>query len=151
MIRKYIIDGNNLIGKISELWALQKKDRFMSRVKLAKKLDQYFSSKNVQVSLHFDGFGGDAIPSSKMKIHYSNNSPADVKIKQEIDNSNNPKLIAVVSSDHEVQNYARVNSCKVFKSEEFSKIIKQKTLKNSEEEITKSIDDDEIKRLFGVK
>lgn len=150
MIKKYIIDGNNLIGKISELWALQRKDRFMSRVKLTKMLDQYFSSKNIHVSLHFDGFAGDAIPSSKMKIYYSNNKSADLMIKKEIDNSNNTKLIAVVSSDHEVQNYAHVNSCKVIKSEEFSKIIKKKDPKSTEEEITKSIDNDEIKKLFGV-
>ena len=42
MIKKYIIDGNNLIGKISELWSIQKKDKQLSRVKLAKVIDQYF-------------------------------------------------------------------------------------------------------------
>lgn len=151
MKKKYIIDGNNLIGKISELWNLQKKDRFMSRVKLTKMLDQYFSNKNVNVSLHFDGFAADAIPTSKMKIHYSNNQAADIMIKKEIDNSNNTKLITVVSSDHEIQNYARVNSSTVIKSEDFANQLKQKDSKITEEEITKSIDDDEIKRLFGVK
>jgi len=150
MIKKYIIDGNNLIGKISELWSLQMKDRFMSRVKLVKMLDQYFSNKNVNVSLHFDGFSGDAIPSSKMKIYYSNNQAADIKIKHEIDSSKNPKVIEVVSSDHEVQNYARINSCTIVKSEDFSKLMRQTKSKSTEEEINKSIDDDEIKRMFGV-
>ncbi len=150
MIQKYIIDGNNLIGKISNLWALQQKDKQMSRVKLVKKIDQYFNGKNTKVSLHFDGFAGDAIPSSSAKIYYSNNKTADSKIKQEIDTSKNPKTIAVVSSDHAIQNYARVNSSKVIKSEEFSKQLNEKQSVNPEEEISKSISDEEIKKMFGV-
>ena len=150
MIQKYIIDGNNLIGKISDLWAMQQKDKQMSRVKLVKKIDQYFNSKKVKISLHFDGFAGDAIPSTSANIYYSNNKTADSKIKQEIDSSKNPKTIAVVSSDHSVQNYAKVNSSKVIKSEEFSKQLNEKKSVNSEEEISKSISDDEIKKMFGV-
>lgn len=150
MIQKYIIDGNNLIGKIGKLWSLQKKDKQLSRIKLAKMLDQFFNGKNVKVSLHLDGFAADAIPSSSSKIHYSDNKTADSKIKREIDSSPNPKVIAVVSSDHSIQNYARVNSCTVIKSEEFSKQLSAKKTKDSEEEITKSISEDEIKKLFGL-
>ncbi len=150
MIKKYIIDGNNLIGKITELWALQQKERQMSRVKLVKYLDQYFANKNVKVSLHLDGFASDPIPSNKTKLTYSNNNTADSKIKKEIDNSKNQKLLAIVSSDHSVQNYAKVNSCTIIKSEEFAKLLKDKKNKKSEEEITKSISNDEMKKLFGI-
>ena len=150
MIKKYIIDGNNLIGKISELWSIQKKDKQLSRIKLVKYLDQYFRGKKVNVSLHFDGFPGDSIPSSSCRIFYSNNRSADSKIKKEIDNEKSPKTIAVISSDHSVQNYAKVNSCKVLKSEDFAKEMKSNKNKSSEEEITKSISNDEIKKLFGL-
>ncbi len=150
MIQKYIIDGNNLIGKVSQLWKLQQSDKQMSRVKLVKMIDQYFSSKKVAVSLHLDGFAGDGIPTNNARITYSNNKSADSKIKQEIDSSNNPKTIAVVSSDHSVQNYAKVSSCKVVKSEEFSRMLNQRDSINSEEEIKKSISNDEIKKMFGV-
>ena len=150
MIQKYIIDGNNLIGKISDLWTLQQKDKQMSRVKLVKIIDQYFNGKKNKVSLHFDGFSGDAIHSSSANIHYSNNKSADSKIKNEIDSSKNPKTIAIVSSDHSVQNYAKVSSCKVIKSEEFAQQLNDKKPVNSEEEISKSISDDEIKKMFGV-
>jgi predicted RNA-binding protein with PIN domain len=150
MIKKYIVDGNNLIGKISDLWALQQKDRQMSRVKLVRYLDQYFAKKNVKVSLHLDGYAADPIPSSKVKIIYSDNKTADNKIKNEIDISKNPKVIAVVSSDHSVQNYAKVNSCTVVSSEDFAKMLKDQKSKKSEEEIAKSISNDEIKKMFGV-
>jgi predicted RNA-binding protein with PIN domain len=150
MIKKYLIDGNNLIGKITELWALQQKDRQMSRVKLVKYLDQYFAKNNLKVSLHLDGFAADPIPSSKVKIHYSDNKTADSKIKKEIDISKNPKVLAVVSSDHSVQNYAKVNSCTIISSEDFTKMLNDKKSKKSEEDIAKSISNDEMKKLFGV-
>ena len=148
MIQKYIIDGNNLIGKISELWALQKKDRQMSRVKLVKIIDQHFRNKRLDVSLHLDGFAGDAIPSSSARIFYSNNKSADSEIKKEIDRTTNPRTIAVVSSDHSVQNYSKLSSCTVIKSEVFARELNQKESTNSEEEISKSIDNDELLRLF---
>lgn len=150
MIQKYVIDGNNLIGKISELWKLQNQDKQLSRIKLVKLIDQYFRNKGYQVSLHFDGFEADGIPSSSSKITYSKNKSADSMIKKEIDHSGKPKTIAVVSSDHSVQNYAKVNSCKVIKSEDFAKSIKRRKTINSEEEISKSISNDEIKKLFGL-
>ena len=150
MIQKYIIDGNNLIGKISELWALQNSDKQLSRIKLVKLIDQHFAAKKIKISLHFDGFAGDSIPSNSSKIHYSSNKSADSKIKKEIDSAKTPHTITVVSSDHSVQNYAKVSSCKVIKSEDFAKTLKQKKSNKSEEAITKSISTDEIKKMFGV-
>ena len=115
-----------------------------------KLVDQYFRDKGYQVSLHFDGFESEAIPSSSAKIFYSKNKSADSLIKKEIDHSGKPKTIAVVSSDHSVQNYAKVNSCKIIKSEDFARSIKRRKTMNSEEEISKSISNDEIKKLFGI-
>lgn len=150
MIKKYIIDGNNLIGKISDLWTIQQKDKQLSRVKLVKILDQHFRESRVEVSLHLDGFSGEAIPTSSTRIFYSNNKSADSEIKKEIDRTDNPKTIAVVSSDHSVQNYSRLSSCAVIKSEEFSRELNKKKSVDSEDEISKSISDDEIKKMFGV-
>ncbi|MBK7106183.1 MAG: NYN domain-containing protein [Ignavibacteriae bacterium] len=148
-MKKYIIDGNNLIGKIKSIFTLQQKDKSQSRKNLIKILDKYFSDKKVKVNLHFDGFENDPLHSTKMKIIYSNNKSADTEIINEIDSEKNPKLLIVVSSDLKIYNYAKVNSCEVLKSEDFVKLISHK--KNiSEEQIQKSIADDEIKKMFGV-
>ncbi len=101
-MKHFIIDGNNLIGKISLLKVLQKKNKQGSREKLAFLIDKYFSSKNAKVSLHFDGFPKNPIKILNAKIHYSNSSTADEKIKQEISVSKNPKNIIVVSSDNNI-------------------------------------------------
>ncbi len=41
----YIIDGNNLIGKIKRFSSLQKKDKQTAREKLAFYVDRYFIFK----------------------------------------------------------------------------------------------------------
>lgn len=150
MIKQYIIDGNNLIGKMKDLWELQNKDKQASREKLAFMLDRYFGQKKFTVTLHFDGFAAEAIRTSKIKIAYSENKTADSRIKVEIDQSKNPRVIAVVSSDAGVRDYAKVNSCKTITSEGFARKLKADDNSNTEESIIKSIDDDEIKKMFGV-
>ncbi|MBE0551913.1 MAG: hypothetical protein IH619_06000, partial [Ignavibacterium sp.] len=57
----YIIDGNNLMGKIPSLMGLQKKDKQASREKLVYMLDRYFIQKQANVSLHLDGHPGNRI------------------------------------------------------------------------------------------
>ena len=53
-MRHYVIDGNNLIGKIGSLHKLQNKDKQGSREKLAFILERYFSGKNnIKVNTSF--------------------------------------------------------------------------------------------------
>ena len=150
MIRHYIIDGNNLIGKIKSIWELQKKDKQASREKLAFLLDRYFSKKKIKVTLHFDGFAGDAIKTYKVKIIYSDKKTADQKIKNQIDNLKNPKLAAVVSSDNNVKQYAKLNSCTIINSEDFAKEVLNDRNTNIEQDKINQIDNEELKLLFGV-
>ena len=169
MIRHYIIDGNNLIGKIKSIWELQKKDKQASREKLAFLLDRYFSKKKIKVTLHFDGFAGDAIKTYKVKIIYSDKKTIDIfelalefkiiysdkktadqKIKNQIDNLKNPKLAAVVSSDNNVKQYAKLNSCTIINSEDFAKEVLNDRNTNIEQDKINQIDNEEMKRLFGV-
>ncbi len=150
MIRKYIIDGNNIIGKISRLQRTRKTDPQAARDHLTAIIDRYFSIKKVEVSLHFDGFKHEGLQSSTAKIKYSNNRPADLLIKEEIEKSKNRKQICVISSDHEILNYAKICGCKTIKSEVFTRNLFPKSKEKSEEELTKEIDNDEIKRAFGL-
>lgn len=149
-MQTYIIDGNNLIGKINRLFSVQKTNPQNSREQLVHILDRYFAKKKQKVSLHFDGFPGIGIKSVKSKINYSHSRTADYEIKQEIERSNNPRQIVVVTSDHEIQNFAKVCGCKVIKSEDFREQLFIKTDSHSKEEIAKLISNDEMKKLFGV-
>jgi len=150
MIKEYIIDGNNLIGKIKHLHDLQGKDKFSSREQLALILERYFYNKPVKVKLHFDGHYSTPIKVSKIKIEYSDNKPADENIKRDITIAHNPKLVAVVSSDHSVMEFAKLSSCTVMNSERFAKRLKAKEDKDLEEKLIDQISNDEIKKMFGV-
>ena len=147
----YIIDGNNLIGKIASLMSLQKKDKQASREKLVYILDRYFISKKANVSLHLDGHPAGRVSSSKMKIVYSENLTADEKIKKQISQSKSPRNIIVVTSDSNLAQFAKVCSVTVVSSDEFAVEINKSGDKFDEESIIKSINNvDEFKKLFGV-
>ena len=147
----YIIDGNNLIGKISTLMNLQKKDKQASREKLIYMLDRYFSNKKSNVSLHLDGHPNIKINSSKMKIVYSENQTADEKIKKQISQSKSPRNINVVTSDSNLAQFAKVCSCKVISSEEFAAEINKSDANLDEQSIIDSMNNtDEFKKLFGA-
>lgn len=150
-MKHYIIDGNNLIGKIKSLHQIQKKNKQQSREKLVFKLSRYFRSGKASVSLHFDGFEKDVIRVSGMKIIYSGSLTADEIIKREIEKSKNPKNIILVTSDSNLAEFGRVCSCQVIKSEDFAKLLLSS---NSIDEEQTKIDNinstEEFKKLFGV-
>ena len=57
----------------------------------------------------------------------------------------------MISSDHEIQNFAKVCSCEVLSSEEFAKELATSKKINEEENRIKSINNvEEFKRLFNV-
>jgi len=147
MQRKYIIDGNNLIGKIPKLHGL---DKQVLRGKLAFILERYFYDKKVKVSLHFDGFANAQIRARGLKITYSENRIADDKIRDEISYAKNPKLITLVSSDNALRDFAKKNSCTIISSEEFNREMNKPANVNDEEKLIKGIDNEEMKRLFGI-
>lgn len=148
---KYIIDGNNLIGKIKLLYNLQKKDKQASREKLAHLVDRYFANKKIEVILNFDGFANQKINTSKIKLVYSDKISADEKIKKQIETETNKRNIIVISSDNNVREFAKVCGCEVILSEDFGKEITKSQNVDDEESRIKAIDDiDTFKKMFGV-
>ncbi len=151
-MQKYIIDGNNLIGKIRELQILQNKDKQAARERLAFFTDSYFHNKKIKVSLHFDGYQNTPIRINAAKIIYSENKTADEKIKAEISSSKNSRSITLITSDSNLREFARVCSCTVILSEEFAEELKKRSEQDDEERRIQSINDiEEFKRIFNVK
>ena len=150
-MKHYIIDGNNLIGKIQALNQLHKKNKKQSAEKLAFIIGRYFNFKKASVSLHFDGFQSDGIKVHGIKIIYSESISADEKIKNEIGISKNPKNIILITSDSNLAEFGRVCSCQLIKSEEFSKQILSSGLDEEKMKIEELNNPEEFKKLFGVK
>jgi predicted RNA-binding protein with PIN domain len=144
-MKTYLIDGNNLIGKIPELKKLKNN---LAGERLIFILQRYFVNKKVNVTIFFDGY-----PSEKIKadfeIVYSLGRTADELIKKRIDKSARNKNLTVVSSDLEVYFYAKECGCTVIKSEEFYSNIISSTSEKSDEKPSQS-NIEEFKKLFNA-
>jgi len=147
----YIIDGNNVIGKIPSLKRLQIKDKQGSREKLASMVGRNFGKMNAKVSLHFDGYPGGDIKILKVKVIYSKTVTADEMIKKEIEKSKNPRNLVVITSDSNLSDFARKCSCTIISSEDFVRQIKSPPPVEEESKRIQEINNpDEFKKLFGV-
>lgn len=141
----YLIDGNNVLGKIK---SVHKKD--VSREKLAYMIEKHFQGKNITVVLYYDGYIKEAIKVSGVDIVYSNKITADEKIKDRIEFEKNPRVITVVTSDFNLQEFAKVCRCDVVSSEEFSHLLYKTKNPADEDKKQNSISNDEMRRLFGI-
>lgn len=152
-MRHYIIDGNNLIGKLKQFGQIKAGPKNSDRERLAYIIDRFFKGKKVKVSLHFDGHPGDAIKSETSRIIYSYNEPADTGIRNEITASKSRSRIYLVTSDFNLAQFGEVNSCHLITSEEFSKQIKQLDSKDEETEKIKQLSrsNERFKELFEGK
>ncbi len=150
-MKNYLIDGNNLIGKIKKLFDMQKKDGQAARGTLAIMLERSFKKNKQRINLFFDGFENEAIPFSLGKIIYSNKKTADEEIKLMIENSNSRRNLVVVSSDIEIIKFAKSCGCNVTSSEEFAKKLSHKDAIDEEKSKIDEINNvEQFKRLFGV-
>lgn len=151
-MKKYLIDGNNLIGKIKSVAKIHTKDKQASREKIAYLLDRYFTNKKIIVFLHFDGFENRKIKVKSIKIVYSENLSADEKIKKQIELEKNNRNTVVVSSDNSIKDFAKVCGCNIILSEDFGQEITKTNHQDDEETRIKTINDiNAFKKIFGVK
>lgn len=150
-MKKFIIDGNNLIGKIKTLVPFKEKEKQILQNKLTYMIDRHFANKKVDIFLYFDGFAGEKINVSKIKIVFSGGSTADEKIKKQIESEKNKRTLVIVSSDNEIRNFAKVCGCEILSSEEFGKELLKGSHISSEEQKISAIDDVSMfKKLFNV-
>lgn len=153
-MKTFLIDGNNLIGKITRLRrALQQKDKQASREQLIFLLEKHFVNQKNKGIVYFDGFQSTAIASNYLKIKYSQSQTADDIIREDISQTKNRKNLIVVTSDLALSNFAHVCSCEVIKSENFYRQSLQTKQSESESGIIDKLNNqtNEFKKLFGVK
>jgi predicted RNA-binding protein with PIN domain len=144
------IDGNNLIGKIASLKKINKEKKNLVREKLIYLIEGYLKNRKYRVTVFFDGHPGPAIKTNIAKIIYSFNKTADDEIKTAISNHRNPKLITLITSDHNLSEFGKVCSCVLKTSEQFVREIQNLYQTDEESDRINNINNDEIKRLFGV-
>ncbi|MFQ6038190.1 MAG: NYN domain-containing protein [Candidatus Aminicenantales bacterium] len=123
----FLIDGNNLIGHIPDL----RLDDPESRHRLAAWLRIFQKIRRMKILLVFDGppdldlIGG---PYSQKKFRVFFPGPgekADGIIQDLISQQTDKRRFFVVTSDREIQSFARDNRAKVMTCDEFHRMMKQ--------------------------
>lgn len=157
-MKEYLIDGNNLIGKVPNLQSLQKKDKESARERLVFFVERYFHSRKIKVTIYFDGYRNRGIKTNGINVKYSDSKTADELIKKDISISKNPRNLVVVSSDNEIAGFARVCASEVMLSEQFYATAEKESGGSNHNEIkleNEKIDEmsksnREFVKLFGV-
>ncbi|MBI3165688.1 MAG: NYN domain-containing protein [Anaerolineales bacterium] len=121
----YLIDGHNLIPKLG--LSLEDPDDEMELIRL---LQDFARIRRQPVEVYFDGAPAGQAGERKfgaVKAHFVRRGrTADSAIRLRLEAlAGSAKNWAVVSSDHEVQNAARVNRSRVTASEEFVKLLRE--------------------------
>jgi predicted RNA-binding protein with PIN domain len=117
----YMIDGHNLIPKLG--LRLDEPDDEMELVRL---LQDFARIRRQQVDVYFDGAPVGQAGTRKLgtiKAHFvRQGQTADSAIRKRLEEmGKSAKNWVIVSSDHEVQNAARVHQAQSIRSEEFVK------------------------------
>lgn len=121
-MKRYIIDGYNLIHKMPDLKNLLNDDLEGARDGLMQRLSSFRQATNAKITVVFDGassilqhpssFGG-------MKMIFSKYpEKADPVIKRMVDEQHDENLY-IVTSDREIQNYAKLYSVQSISSQNF--------------------------------
>ena len=152
MIPHYIIDGYNLLHAIPALKQQLTHDGFQARERLIAAVSRLTFRKKFRCTIVFDGTKPTDIPPSPSHapIHVVFSAPltADTKIRDMITASKNRTQLVIISSDHEILNYAKVCSCTTHTSKYFAGILFEESDHGEEKEdvpLTKNQLDDWIK------
>lgn len=121
----YLIDGHNLIPKLG--LSLEDPDDEMELIRL---LQDFARIRRQPVEVYFDGAPAGQAGERKfgaVKAHFVRRGrSADSAIRSRLEAlAGSAKNWVVVSSDHEVQNAARMNRARVTASEDFVKLLRE--------------------------
>jgi len=124
-MQKIIVDGYNVIHADPELKRAVRSDLKAARRDLVQRLAGYLESKNVRLTVVFDGHGGMTdvdveIPGRLQLLYSAAGHTADELILQILEESNNPREYVVVTSDMaDIGRAARSMGAEVLPSPEF--------------------------------
>lgn len=124
-MQKLIVDGYNVVHADSRLSRLARSDLEAARRELIRRLSRYLESKNVLLTVVFDGHGGITdveveIPGRLQVMYSPSEQTADELILEILEAAANPREYVVVTSDMaDIGRSARSIGASILKSPEF--------------------------------
>ena len=152
----YLIDGHNLIACLPDI----RLDDPNDEAKLVNKLRSFVAGRGRKCSVVFDGGipgGQSAMSNNAVKVTFAaaEHSNADAIIKRRIQRTRDARYWTVVTSDHDVLNFARGRGVTTLTSVEFARLMRSDDEDGHDlgEEIDPKIPDDDLDhwlREFGA-
>lgn len=144
----YLIDGNNLMPVLG----------IARRKELLEEVSKFAQVKKVKVTVVFDGAEEDFFPDGSsykgVKIFYARqNSDADTRIKNLVENSKEKRTMIVVTNDRALGDYCRRISAKVFSSKGFREKlseVKSQAINQTRQQGVKPDEIDDWLKYFGI-
>ena len=152
-MRKVIIDGYNLIFQFPELRRILERDLEGAREGLLNRLGLYAGERRIQIVVVFDGDDRMvAEPEMRpyVKVLYSQPpEKADPMIKRMIEKTQGGDIV-IVSSDHEIVNYARLYGAKVVSSRQFAHELLEKPGNEAEKKFDHPMSQEELDEWLNI-
>ena len=152
----YLIDGHNLIACLPDI----RLDDPDDEAKLVNKLKSFVAGGGNKCSVVFDGGipgGQSAMSNNAVQVTFAaaERSNADAIIKHRMRRARDAKYWIVVTSDHELVNFARGRGLRTMTSSEFARLLRSNVEDQTDlgEEIDPKILDDDLDhwlRQFGA-
>ncbi len=146
-MRKYIIDGYNLVYQFPELRRILERDLEGARQGLLDRIGLYIGENRLKAVVVFDGDGRVlSEPGRRLGIEVIYSKPpekADPLIKRMIENHSDEGLV-VVSSDREIVDFARLCGVKAVSSSQFVHEMSDRPKNEAEKKFDYPMSDDEL-------
>jgi predicted RNA-binding protein with PIN domain len=154
MRRKYLIDGYNLLHQFEELRRQMEYNLEGAREGLLIRLSAFALAKSADVSVVFDG-GRETVPPDGpwrgIRIYFSRPpQKADPMIKKMIADRKKGEDLVIVSSDREIETYARLCGVKVETSKAFAIAMQKNPSTEMERKINHTLSEREVEEWMTL-
>lgn len=154
-----IVDGYNVIFKVSELgYSTKKCDIETLRNRFLTILERYKEKRKHKLIVVFDGkgnFNSSETRSAGIDVIFSKQGlDADEEIKRMVSNSKNPRHIAVITSDRDIEQYVKKYGCKIIGPLSFYRDIKNsvtrlQAIEKKDRQFIDDVDDEPSSKYLG--
>ncbi len=155
MRKEILIDGYNLMHQMPDIREQMGQDIESARERLMMKLSSYVAIRNVQITVVFDGNGFVKSYPAIRAVFPGPSETADDVIKRMVDTQSRNHGKTVVSSDREIQFFARQCGAQILASQQFVReLAAASTSPSAEDKYDKQLtraEVDEWMKLFSKK
>lgn len=118
----YLIDAYNVLHRLTSFRSQLVKTPEAARSSLVQQC-RLIAARKARVIVVFDG-SGQIKSTGSVRVVFSGKASADQLIKKLIDEQKHRRDVVVVSSDAEVQQYAKISSCRFMAAEAFPTLVR---------------------------